>query len=318
VTTWIFLSWSTAARPARQEPACREETSLINVITLDGRIATGVDPSQLTGLYHGKPVRIVSITADEHPRRVIILLDISGSMDSVHRFSFDIADEMLERLPSGTQVGYVVFAARTMASPVLTTDRQSIQEQLAVLRADRQLHKQIKNTTALLNAMEQALQALGKPQQGDAFYVISDGEDNAGDLHWEEVRNQIIKAGVRVFAMQIRWIGGGGPDVPDNLQNVVGSTGGFSIILPLDRRRYEEEDYIEPLRDPTGDPTRRALEVRLQAQLITRASKLTIELPEPARKFREWQLRLSPPTLSKRAVLVYQHILPPCTAAVQH
>ncbi len=310
MATLVFLS-SSAAQPAPQEATCLEETSLINVLSLDGRSVTGVDPSQLIGQYHGKRVRIISVTPDEHPRRVMILLDASGSMDSVHKFSFDVADELLERLPSGTQVGYIVFGAKMKASPILTADRQSIRKQLALLSADRQMRKEIRGATALFDAMQQAIEALGRPQEGDAFYVISDGEDNRSNLEWKKVRNQIITAHVRVFAMQIRWIG---PDVPENLDDLVASTGGFSILVALKRLRYEEKDYDEPLRDRNGLPTRRAIEVALQARLITNANRLTVELAEPPRKFREWQLRFSEPALSKHAVLVYQHMLPPCTS----
>jgi len=312
---WLTASAVALGRP--QESPCLERTVQLNVITHNGQTVTDLSTSQFAAFYHKRAVRLLSITQNVGPRRVVILVDASGSMQPVRRFVFDVAEELLSDLPEGTQVGSVVFAQKVVGSWTLTTDRKAMQKQLEVLRNDRGLDNTIKGVTALLKTMQESLKTFGRPQEGDSLYVISDGEDNASNVYWRKLADQIVQSGIRVFAMRIHWVGGHltpeEEESENHLQDIVIRTGGASLELPLSREKYLSVSHVEPLRDATGKPTPRAVEIALQSRLISGDSKMLIELPEATAKTGDWDLRFSDPQRSKGAILIYQHELPPCS-----
>ena len=166
----------------------------------------------------------------------------------------------------------------------------------------------------MLSAIKDGMEAFGDPEDGDSLYIISDGEDNASSLDWHKLTEQMVERGIRVFAMRIQWRLDS-VDIENNLQDIVASTGGSSIVLFLDPQRYEERAYDEPLRDSADRPTRRALQIALQVRLIMEFSKMRIQLSEPSPKARNWELRFSDPKASRDLILIYPHTLPPCPAS---
>lgn len=312
--TLISLAASAAPLAHSQQNSCLQPTVYLSVIDRKGEVIEDVSPGQFAAFYRGKPARILSLAQDRGPRRVLILLDASGSMESTHTLDFDVADEVLDRLPPGTLVGAMVFAKQDTGVPVLTPDRDSVRKQLRALQDDKHLPKAIKKTTALLDTIQESLQAFGSPQEGDTLYVISDGEDNSSRLNWRKLDDQLLERGIRVFAMRIDWTGVS-LSADDNLPDVITSTGGSAVVLPLDLVRYGELTYKQPLRDTTGKISRLALQIGVQVRIITDSQKMRLQLPEPARGKREWQLRFSDPKLSKDLILIYQHTLPACPAS---
>jgi VWA domain containing CoxE-like protein len=298
VATLLWLVAPAAVFGNAQQDACRQRSIQLRVIDRMSQIVTDLDPSHFAASCHGKPVRIVSITPNRAPRRVFVLLDASGSMEPVHKFTFDVAEELLNDLPAGTQVAAVAFATKAAGNWTFSTDRDALREQLEALRNERHLEKELKGYTALLSTMEQSLSAFGEPQDGDSLYVISDGEDNASTVSWQKFDAMAIQHRIRVFAMRVEWFGGRGPTpegLENHLQDIVASTGGASVVARVDRGKCWQQSCNEPLRDSTGKPTRRESELDLQARVMMSGSKMQIELPERAGKKRDWDLRFSDP-----------------------
>lgn len=298
-----------------QEDACLRRTIELSLVNSKGQIINDLNPSEFAAIYRGKPVRILSIAQDHGPRRVVILLDASGSMTPVHQFAFDVADELLDQLPQGVQVMPIIFAKEEAATSTLTTDRQSVRQQLKTLRDDRRLPKSVKKGgTALLQAIEGALSSFPNPQDGDLIYVISDGDDNFSNVNWRKLDEQLLQHKTRVFATRIHWVSdiigiGSNNDFAD----IITATGGSAIVLALDFKRYEQQTYKESLRDSLGKKSRTALEIDMQVRLMISLDKMEIELPEPAQSNHHLDLRLAAP--SPDLFLVYQHTLSACPAA---
>jgi hypothetical protein len=311
---FLGVSFLQSARPQQDE--CLQRAVVMNVITRDGQIATSLDPSQFLAFLRHKPVPVLEVMENRRPRRVLILLDASESMKPTHKFTFDVATELLTLLPPGTEVGFQVFAKTVVGSAAMGTDREAVRKQIEGLRDDRRLPTKIKGTTALLSTIQGSLASFGTPRVGDTLYVISDGDDNASNLNWHKLDEEIIQRGVRVFAMRIQWTAEGFEvEGSDNLQDIVNSTGGSSVVVPLDVMRYEDATYDEPMRDSAGKPTQRALQLELQVRLIGNLKRVLIQLPEPTSKARDLELRFSEPKAYKNLVLIYQHSVPPCLAS---
>lgn len=272
-----------------------------------------VDASDLTGRYHGKPVRIVSLRQHPVVPRVLILLDTSGSMEAVRKFALSATEEVVAQLPQSTKVAVLTFAEKTEGTSIFTADHEALRNLLSGLEAQKD-----KKMTALIDSMQRAVDAFGAAKEGDTIYVISDGADNASRLRWQKLQEELVDRGTRVFAILVRWRGpiATVEESDQHLSEIVNSTGGYGLILPLDRGRYEEADYDKPLSDSSGRLTALGQQLAFQVQAITYANQIVIQLPEPEGKKNRWQLRFANPKLWKNLSLVYQKALPPCNSPI--
>lgn len=59
---------------------CSSAVVPLNVLTKDGSVIRSITPEQLSVEVHGKKARVVSFNLDTSPRRVVLLVDTSGSM----------------------------------------------------------------------------------------------------------------------------------------------------------------------------------------------------------------------------------------------
>lgn len=306
----IALSISSVTHAQNGSCLLNVQMSLVNHT---GQFVTTLDPSQFRASYRGKPVRILSAVMQQRtPRRVLILIDVSGSMQSIHTLDFDVADELLDQFPQGTQVAAMVAAKDSAPTIMFTTDHQSVRNQLRVFRDDRHLTKTLKRMSALFDAIERSLLAFGAPREGDTLYVISDGEDNASNIKWRKLDQELLQRGTRVFAMRIRWTGIVGLG-EGNLPDLITATGGSTVVLPLDYVRYGDLPFEQTLRDPAGKKSLLALQIDMQARLMLNLDTLKIELSQSPRGKDKLELRLAKP--SNDVFLVYQHSLPPCVGS---
>src|ERR1700722_12840653 len=65
-----------------QGDSCHHRNAPVHVLTAKGETVTGLTPENFKASFHRKAVKIVSVTQDEAPRRVMIVLDSSRSMMS--------------------------------------------------------------------------------------------------------------------------------------------------------------------------------------------------------------------------------------------
>lgn len=295
-----------------RQVSCLQQTVHVNVLTRDGRIVTGLAPSNFVASYRHRPVLIRSVAENREPRRVFILIDASASMRPVHDLSFNVAEELLSDLPPGTQFAFLVFAERAAGAPEFTTDRSALRTRLETLRNERHLQKRIRRMTALLSALQEGLASFGQPHEGDSFYVISDGDDNLSQINWRKLDLEMLHTSIRVFAMRVYWTGTPVSNGDDHLMDLVRSTGGYALVLPLPFDEYDDLVYDRPLTDSHGNPTRLAAEIGLQLRLIMHSMDMAVQLPRPPGKLSNWGLRLADPRNAKSLILTYQHVLPPC------
>ena len=294
-----------------QSRGCSEVTIQMSLFNRYGQVVRDLNPSDFVARYHGKPARITSVAQDSVPRRDLILIDVSGSMHSTRTFDFDVAEELLNQLPPGTQVAVMAFAKETTAQPAFSADRDSVRRQLQHFREDANLSKILERKSALVEAMERSLSSFGTAQPGDVLYVISDSLDQASEQDWHTLGEALLSRGIRVMAMRRRRV-----DLPPlehetYLPSLADSTGGSAVDLPLDFRGYDEAEHKQPLRDSRGRNSQVAFDIDLQARLILDTETVHMQVPERKRRKNDVDLRLA--KRSNDLFLVYQHALAPCT-----
>src|SRR5882724_1606666 len=101
--------------PARAEQdACQQRTVIVSLGTKDGTPVPELDRTNLEGTYGKKPIRIASAVFNQDPPRIILLLDISGSMNSAtsnfdRNLSIDLAEDLISSLPPASEIGLGFF-----------------------------------------------------------------------------------------------------------------------------------------------------------------------------------------------------------------
>src|SRR5947209_16303018 len=96
-----------------QETPCLRRTVMASVLTLAGQPVASVPTSSFKGEFRGKPVRILSATRDLGPRRIVVLLDASGSMAGLTKGKWDLvlraAGDVAAHAPPDSSVALIVF-----------------------------------------------------------------------------------------------------------------------------------------------------------------------------------------------------------------
>lgn len=153
----------------------------------------------------GQIVPIEGIHKETRPRRIVILLDASGSMSDESTFrpwrqALDSAS-LLARLSEGrAQVALVIFNDKIVEEIGFSQDNSRVAKRLVELQNDSQFAKsQIRGRTRLYDTLNRGLELLSKPTSADLIYLASDGEDTNSRISASSIEQRIVGSGVRIF-----------------------------------------------------------------------------------------------------------------------
>jgi len=155
----------------------------------------------------GKSVGIVSIAADPRPRRAVILLDTSSSMDGTsskqRKLPLDIALQVARSVSSNTQLAFLAFDDAVHDVIGFSHDNSTVLYQLSRMSGALS-GKGIQRRTALYDAAYHGWQLMGNPSSADLLLAISDGGDNKSKVKLGVLERNLIGSGVRFFAVLVR------------------------------------------------------------------------------------------------------------------
>jgi hypothetical protein len=323
-TAVVLILGCLCAMPAcAQQDACQHRSIPVSVARNDDFPVPPLRNTNFEGTYRNKPVRITSAAISYEPPRVVLLLDVSGSMrdrrsESNWNFMVDIAEDLLSRMPAAAEVGLGFFSdeLEPVASP--TTDRKTLKDHLEGLRS--RTHPI--GRTALSAAILDSLKMFDGPHLGDIIYVITDGEENKSKVPMAQVAQILGKAGVRLFAFLFQRSGFGAMRSmeaagPADMLHITEDTGGRALGFTT---VYQDFYFAGvPMQDPafvdkSGTPTWLGSHLRSQYRQMLSFYRVDIDLPENVDKPQEWKLDLV--GLDKfqkdNVVLKYPHMLLPC------
>jgi Mg-chelatase subunit ChlD len=300
-----------------QQQDCNHRSIFANVVDENQVPVSGLTAENFRGEFQGKPVRIVTAKWDTSPKRIVILLDFSGSM-SIGQKNLQgilLVWRFLMTVPEGTQVALITFGDEVNVRSGFLGDRQALKQ-----LAENITHvgaKAFKGRTSLWDAIAEAIRLLERPQLGDALFLATDGGDNASKQSRRAVEQLVQNAGLRFFAAML-WDIGEYRKFDDNertsyseLQDIAEKGGG----AVFDFRGLFGSGYRYDLNSPEGQ------KVILQAadMIFTQIHKpyvIEIELAATVDKPRSWNLKLlSNKGSLKKAIMYYPKILLPCPAA---
>ncbi len=266
-----------AASLRGQDPSCLHRTVPLVVQDKNGTAEVGLTASDLSGEFRVKPVQILSVTVDDHPRQIISLMIFSDKVDEV------------------------IDAAQ---------GREAILKRLRELVPGRKAFPKGSRYTAIWDAILTATSSPKPLHSGDVIYLVSDGEDNASRKKHSRVRHTLLEQGIRIFALLLSSSPYYGAGDHEAVRGLVSNTGGVSVVVSPKQSSFAAPEF--KLREEELLGVERTLATQLN--LISRNYQVEIGLSLPADKFRPWKLSPSPSAGGWRrdASLSYPSELVPC------
>ena len=292
-----------AVLSAEQTPVFRGGGDAVRVFVTvtdgDGRLVTKLEREQFEVRDEGKPQPITLFDNTPQPIRLIVMLDVSGSMEGNLPLLRAASDQLFARLRPDDAVRVGTFGRDVAISPIFTRD-------VEVLRSALPRTIEPDAPTPLWRALDEALDAFEK-DEGEArpvILVLSDGKDSGifelslskQPVSQAEIIDRARSESVMIYAVGMRSRGrqrmpaAGGlagmltADLPDpGLARVAQETGGGYSEIRLGEdlgaafARVADElhsQYLLGFAPPQRDGKRHDLEVRLtQRGLTARARK---------------------------------------------
>jgi Ca-activated chloride channel family protein len=172
----LFAACVAASLAARQEPTFRGRSDAVRVFVTvtdrDGRLVTNLTQSQFEIRDEGKPQPIILFDNAPQPIRLVVMLDVSGSMAGNLPLLRDASDELFQRLRQGDLVKVGSFGQEIHVSDTFTSDAARLAASLPdTIPPDA--------PTPLWRALDQAMDGFDREaQERRVVLVLSDGKDS--------------------------------------------------------------------------------------------------------------------------------------------
>ncbi len=284
----------------------RQVTVTINAVDQRWIPIEGLRRDNFKARFNKHDLQLAYLTFADGPRRIVVLLDTSGSMSGAEtggdewEVARDEAREFITTAPAKTRLSLVTFADKVEERSNLSEDRHRALEWFDSRGASL---KSIKGHTSLYEAILAGLKELDPPQPGDAIFAVTDGGENASKARFEQVANLLRASGVRLYTFLL-------PATFSNegfgsLLELVRESGGFAVQVhpssiaaepflhrPLFSVHWQSP--IPPYRIVYDDRLKSAVKASAYAfnQQISTFYLLTLNLPDNLTKPRDWNLEL--------------------------
>jgi hypothetical protein len=177
---------------------------VVNVVDARGNAARDLTKESFRLRLNGKPAAVLDAQYSLAPHRVVVLLDISGSMTGEEatkkwRVAREAARDLLAETPSDMPIALLTFSVTVRDVFDFSQGRSAITKWLNEGPGQRPKLK-YPARTALFDAILAGLRLLQPIQPGDSVYVITDSGDNASRASASQTKKALLQAGVRAFA----------------------------------------------------------------------------------------------------------------------
>jgi VWA domain containing CoxE-like protein len=296
---------------AAQSDPCLRRIVAASVVGTHGAIFSDLTAANFEASVHHQPLRIVSVTRDESPRRILVALDASGSMHDGWKGNIALVRGLLASLRPDDEMGLVVFSDHILDSVQLMRERGPLSVELA--RLSESSAARPKGLTALWDSLAGAAEQFNTPQFGDSILVFSDGDDNRSHVTESKLESILMEKGIRVFGLALP-PGNWGMEIREPRSKGQSRqpeiyTGGYSVYFMSPARM---DASLPVAADASGRQTVVAT-AQFELHMILTVEKVEIELPERIQKPEDWTLSvhgLSDPRLR----VAYPHTLGVCRA----
>ena len=169
----------------------------VNVTDLHGRALGDLKPSDFSIFENGKERQVTRVEPTSAPFNLVLLLDVSGSVDEHINFIRKAARNFINTVGNQDRVAVISFRDDIQVISEFTTDRALISERLKDIEAG--------GATALYDALSYALVEQLKQLRGErtAIVILSDGDDNKSFVPFGAVLDAVLESGALIYPLYV-------------------------------------------------------------------------------------------------------------------
>lgn len=298
----LLLNLSAISFVSEQNDPCSHRVLTVSVKDSEGRAITDLAPADFEAKVHGKPVKILSVTSDARPHRLLLVVDISHSMKNgatgePPRWSwqFALARHFFGQNHQKAQVALLIFGNQINDVVDFSQGNAAVDAKLQqAAKGPDDLRNLPRGRTTLQEAILEGLQLFDQPSSADAVYLLSDAIESSTAAQGSGEVIQLLNAThVRLFAVllqqEIGYRTRSAEEVlgPRELSEIARKSGG-AVLSTAEWHK----DRVSLSANSDGKATSQETLTGLY-QVILQDSLLEIELPFPAEKNERFQLKFS-------------------------
>jgi hypothetical protein len=261
---------------AQNADNCSQRSIIVNVRDQKGQLVVWLQPASFQASLSGHQVKVVSDRVLTTSPRIVLLVDISGSINSSNH-SLAVTKFLAEEFVAASttsRIALVLFSDHIVDT--LDFDRKPsdmLQRLAGVTDGD--------GKTALLDSLAYSGNLFHTREPGDAIYVITDAVDNRSKLHEKDVEHELLSRGIRLFSFVLS-----DPSFVTieeeasfaDFKNLTEGTGGSSMNPSLDQSARESQQLDASLRH--------------LYDMMRNFYELEVELPHEPKAGQRWKLNI--------------------------
>jgi VWFA-related protein len=169
----------------------------VSVTDRNGRAMSGLAAQDFTLFENGQERKIVDVKPVSSPFNLVLLLDVSGSVEERIDFIRKAARNFLQTASSQDRISIISFRDDIQIISEFTTDRRQLSISLDKIDAG--------GGTALYDALAYTLVDTLKPLRGErtAIVILSDGDDNKSFIPFGAVLEATIESGALIYPLYV-------------------------------------------------------------------------------------------------------------------
>lgn len=168
-----------------------------SVTDRNGRAIGGMKESDFTVYENGVERRVTNVVPTSEPFNLVLLLDVSGSVEERIDFIRKAARDFLKTASRQDSIAIISFRDDIQVISDFSTDRQMLSQKLEDIDAG--------GATSLYDALGYVLANKIKQLRGQrtAIVVLSDGDDNKSFLPFPAILEALMESGALVYPLYI-------------------------------------------------------------------------------------------------------------------
>ena len=204
-----FGEYSRTLPPMRREPSLTSRTmqadvpgdttkeAVVRVTDMYNRSIANLNESDFLVAENGVPRDIVSVRPHTAPVNLVLLLDVSGSVDNYVNFIRKAARAFIDTARAEDRIAVVLFNDDVKVLSGFSTNRGQLSESLDTFDAG--------GATAYYDAVAFTLADTLRPLRGErtAVVVLTDGDDNRSFLSFESLIGAIEESGALIYPLYV-------------------------------------------------------------------------------------------------------------------
>lgn len=187
----------TEKKEAPEGPAAERKQVLVRVTDLNNRAIAGLEAKDFDVTENSEPREVISVRPETAPFNLVLLLDVSGSVQNYVDFIRKAARNFVDTVNTEDRVSIVIFNEDVKVLSTFTTDKAKLSKSLDSFDAG--------GGTSYYDSLAYTLTDTLRPLKGErtAIVVLSDGDDNHSFLSFNSLLGSIQESGALVYPLYV-------------------------------------------------------------------------------------------------------------------